>query len=280
MTMTIPFLTCDVFTDRPFGGNQLAVIPDAGELSGELMQSLAREFNYAESTFALPCDDGVHDFEIRIFTPTFEMPFAGHPIVGTAHVLHELGRTDGPVTFKVPAGTVRVSHSDQGFALTAPQPFALSSELPEGLAARLVSLSLDQLDDSFTPVNAGCGVNFAFAKAADYAALKAAVPDAAAFRELEDGKGLVLFLTGEEAAPYDVRVRMFAPGLGITEDAATGSAAVAVAGIIHGLDGRKEITIGQGIEMGRPSTLYAVSDGKTCGVGGTAVTLMRGEISL
>src|SRR5436190_20791764 len=140
-SMNVPFQTVDVFTDRKFGGNPLAVIPDARGLSTEQMQAIAAEFNLAETTFVLPPADPAHTAHVRIFTPKSEMPFAGHPNVGTAFVLARLGKTKGErLVFEEKAGLVVMDLTYEAGAivaarLAAPQPFALGETIPAELVA-------------------------------------------------------------------------------------------------------------------------------------------------
>src|SRR5262245_55044324 len=139
--MKVPYETVDVFTDRKFGGNPLAVIPDARGLSTEQMQAIAAEFNYAESTFVLPPRDPKHTNEVRIFTPKAEMPFAGHPNVGTAYTLARLGKVTGDrIVFEEKAGLVPMELRRDGgqvvsARLAAPQPLKLVEEIAPALVA-------------------------------------------------------------------------------------------------------------------------------------------------
>jgi len=287
------FITTDVFTNRRFGGNPLAVFPDARGLATEQMQALAREWNYSETTFVLPPDDPSHTARVRIFVPTAEIPFAGHPNVGTALVL--AARMDAPpaaMVFEELAGLVRISLTagDGGAMATleAPQPLQLGAEVPVDLAAACLGLRPDQvLTATHRPVVASCGLGFAIAEVAPDA-LGAVNTDTGAFRRAmaaapsrEGGFSLLAYSRDGDV----VRARMFAPLAGITEDPATGSAACALAALLLHAGGgdAHRLTIHQGVEMGRPSLLHAhasrAADGVWAGVGGGAVTVFRGVAS-
>ena len=284
------FVTADVFTSRRFGGNPLAVFPDARGLSDADMQALAREWNYSETTFVLPPADPAHTACVRIFGPAHELPFAGHPNVGTALVL--AARMDAPpaeMVFEELAGLVRIALSvgdGEGMAtLEAPLPLQLGPEVPVDLVAACAGLRPNQvLTGAHGPVVASCGLGFAVAEVAPDA-LGAITADTAAFREAmaqapsrEGGFSLLAYSRDGDA----VRARMFAPLAGIPEDPATGSAACALAVLLlHALDrDAHRLTIRQGVEMGRPSLLHAHAtrgtDGVRAGVGGGAVMVFQG----
>lgn len=279
--MRFRYHICDVFTDRPFGGNPLAVIPDARGLDGARMQRIAREFNFSESTFVLPAEAG-HTRRVRIFTPNREIPFAGHPNIGTAFVLAstgELGPLDGPlaVTFEEGAGVVPVSIRPEADGairceLTAPAPLALGEPLAPEAVAAAVSLDADDVvTDVHAPVESSVGLPFLIAQLGSLDALARAEPDMAALRRLESSDGrasLLLYVRvdvaggpGGDPDAADVRARMFAPLSGVPEDPATGSANCALAGLLADCepadDGEFSWRIDQGVEMGRPSRLDA-----------------------
>ncbi|MDB5499536.1 MAG: PhzF family phenazine biosynthesis protein [Phenylobacterium sp.] len=290
------FVTLDVFTDRRFGGNPLAVFPDARGLSDADMQALAAEFNLSETTFVLPPEDPSHTARVRIFNRTAEMPFAGHPNVGTGYVLAGLGRDrDGALAFEELAGLVEVRVTRDasggliGAVIDAPRPLALGPELTAAQVAACAGLApADVVTTAHRPVQASLGVDFFFAEVTEEALARAA-PDVAGFRKTagETGAGgdrLSLFLY---AMPGEsVRARMFAPLSGTFEDAATGSASATLAALRLSLSGaaeaRYEIT--QGVEMGRPSRLSVSAlrgpDGIRASVGGGCVPVFRGEVSL
>ena len=293
---SFPYETVDVFTDRPFGGNQLAVFTDARGLSDAQMQSLAAEMNYSETTFVLPPDDPANDARVRIFHRTAEMPFAGHPNVGTACVLARHGRdSNGVLRFEQLAGLVEIAVERDaagavtGAVIAAPQALSLGIELPvDGIAACAGVAPSDIVTRAHKPVQASLGVKFVLAQIAP-AALAGATPDIAAFRKLEgqnqelQGR-LSLFVYARDGNA--VRARMFAPLAGTWEDPATGSASATLGALLLSLDGGDEAaySITQGVEMGRPSRLNVTSrraaDGFRSRVGGGCVPMFRGEALL
>jgi len=296
--MRYRFLICDVFTRSRFGGNQLAVLPDAQGLTDAQMQQVAREFNFSETTFVLPPEAG-HTRRVRIFTPMAEMPFAGHPNVGTAFTLAstgELGPTDGPqtVTFEEEAGPVpiRIEPREDGVwcELEAPQRAAVGDEADRELAADAVSLAPTDLADVSVPQVASAGLPFLFIELRDRDALARAHPDIEALRGLEArDRPSKVHVFVREAGTADVYARMFAPLTGVPEDAATGSAACALAGLLASrapeASGTMRWNIHQGLEMGRPSLLEARAekhDGAvvTTAVGGYSVLVSEGTIEV
>lgn len=298
------FVTCDVFTDTRFGGNPLAVVLDAAGLSAGQMQQVAREFNYSETTFVLPAEHG-HDRRVRIFTPAREVPFAGHPNVGTAFVLASLGEfgaLDDPlvVVFEEVAGPVPVSvqrrEGDRIWCeLRAPEPLSLGPELPVEAVAEAVGLSpRDIVVQRQAPRVASVGLEFVIAELSDRAALERARPVEAALERLvaagASTPDIHLYVTSGRDDPdgFDLRTRMFAPFDGVPEDPATGSANGALVGLlasVEEVDGDRAWRIAQGVEMGRPSVLDARtrrSGGEVTGVwiGGGSVLVAQGTIEI
>ena len=299
--MRYRFVFCDVFTDRLFGGNPLAVLPDARGLSSRRMQQIAREFNFSESTFVLPAEAG-HTRRVRIFTPTKEIPFAGHPNVGTAFVLAATGELGDPgdsfeVTFEENAGLVPVAISkrDGGAIvceLTAPEPLTLGEPLPVAEVAAALSLRPQDVETrAHPPRTASVGLPFVMAQLVDRGALERARSHVGALEALA-ARGVipdVLFYVRCEKGrdEFDVRARMFAPLDGVPEDPATGSANTALAALLASLDpkpdGELRYRIAQGVEMGRPSVLEVSAekrDGEVveARVAGTSVLVSEGEI--
>ena len=288
-----PFVTVDVFTDQRFGGNPLAVFTDARGLSDAQMQSLAAEFNLSETTFVLPPEDPAHTARVRIFNRTAEMPFAGHPSVGTGYVLATQGRdSDGALSLEVPAGLVEVKITRDGGGapvggvIAAPRPLTFGLELPVEAAASCAGLSAaDILVSNHRPVEASVGINFFFAEVtAD--ALGRAAPDLAAFRKTAAALDLVgdrLSIHFYARDGHNIRARMFAPLSGTWEDPATGSANATLAALLVSLSGAEDgaFTISQGVEMGRPSLLQATArrgpDGVRATIGGGCIIVLRGE---
>ncbi|HET7423781.1 MAG TPA: PhzF family phenazine biosynthesis protein [Gemmatimonadales bacterium] len=293
------YYICDVFTDTRFGGNQLAVLPEAQGLSDRQMQQIAREFNFSESTFVLPPERG-HDRRVRIFTPTAEIPFAGHPNVGTAFTLATtgaLGSIDGPrnITFEEKAGLVPITITRRNGSiwceLSAPAPLSLGPVVARELLAAAVSLSAeDVVTTTHPPQVASVGLPFIVAELRSRAALERARvngPGLDAIKALGVVPDIHLYVrSGDE---FDLRTRMFAPYDGVPEDPATGSANCALAALLT--QERKESSgafkyrIAQGVEMGRPSVLEARSekrDGAVSGtwIGGASVLVSEGTIEV
>ncbi|MFN3522867.1 MAG: PhzF family phenazine biosynthesis protein [Phenylobacterium sp.] len=287
-----PFVTVDVFTDRRFGGNPLAVFTDARGLSDADMLHLANEMNLSETTFVLPPADPANTARVRIFNTTAEMPFAGHPMIGTGWVLAQrgLGR-DGVLSFEVPAGLVEVQATAAGAVISAPRPLVIGQELPVEAVAACASLTAaDIVTGAHRPVCASVGVDFAFAEVT-LDALSRAAPDVTAFRRAlaeapaMDDQRMSLHLYAREA-PGRLRARMFAPLTGTFEDPATGSANATLAALLLSLGEEERATfeIVQGVEMGRPSRLTATAtrqaDGVRATVGGGCVPVLSGQAEL
>ena len=281
------YVTLDVFTTTRFGGNPLAVLPDAAGLDAAQMQAVAREFNYSETTFVLPPADPAHDAQVRIFTPRYELPFAGHPNVGTGHVL-AARRGKSRLVFEEMAGLVTVEAEGAMTRIAAPQPFSAGQEIDPALVAASLGLRADEVDVSaHLPLVGSCGTPFVLARVGG-AALTRASYDMAAFAAADAQAGLGGRFALYAYAPDGgrVRARMFAPLGGTTEDPATGSAAVALAGLMLSLSGDSEAatTIVQGVEMGRPSELHVRAwregGGIMTSVAGACVSVMRGTIKV
>lgn len=283
-----PFVTLDVFTDTRFGGNPLAVFTDARGLTDDQMQALAAEMNLSETTFVLPPQDPANTARVRIFNRTAEMPFAGHPSIGTGWVLSQMGRgTD--LRLEVPAGIVGVEVTDSGATIAAPRPLSLGADLAVDVAAACAGIApADIIVTGHHPVEATVGVAFIFAEVTGEALTRAA-PDLAAFRQAGEsdpafGDRLSLHLYARDGD--NIRARMFAPNSGTVEDPATGSANATLAALLLSLSGQASGAwdIVQGVEMGRPSRLRATArradDGVRATVGGGCVPVLRGEAML
>jgi len=296
------YITVDVFTDRAFGGNPLAVVLDAGSLSTAQMQAIATEFNYAETTFVLPPRDSTHDAQVRIFTPNSEVPFAGHPNVGTAFVLAtQAPKPPARFLFEEIAGLVPVEILTEdgkavGAELTAPQPLKRLSPFSAEHAAASVSLSVaDVRSNRHAPIIVSVGVPFLVAELASREALKRVKPDPASFSRVlssDSAIGVYIYTSDVPPAekPCDLQARMIFPwGSGLAEDPATGSATVAAAALLADLDstrdGELRLTVGQGFDMGRPSlmlTRVRKQNGAIASahVGGRCVPMMEGTFYL
>lgn len=298
------FVTADVFTDRPFGGNQLAVFPDARGIPEARLQDVTREFNFSETTFVYPPDDPKHTRRVRIFTPGAELPFAGHPTVGTAHVLAAIGEiplvgetTD--IVFEEGVGPMRVSiRSERGqpvFAqfTTAELPSVAAAAPDRATLAAVLGLDLhDLLGDGWDPQVLSCGVPYTFVAVRDPAAVARA-----RFRmdrwELSmrgaTGSEIFIFAAGGELPGSHIHARMFAPALNVPEDPATGSAAAALAGYLVPRDARSDglfaWRVEQGFEMGRPSIMELEADVRggaptAVRVGGATVLMTEGRMEI
>jgi trans-2,3-dihydro-3-hydroxyanthranilate isomerase len=301
----LPVLIYDVFTNTRFQGNQLAVFPDARGVAPELMQTLAREMNFSESTFVLPADQPGTDVRMRIFTPGSELPVAGHPTIGTTFALAQLGVIVPPLprfVFGRGVGPTPVELTWQDRALS----FAWMDQRPPEY--RTPASSDDQIIratgvDKESHLSTGlpieeisCGVPFMFVPVATRAAVDAAEPDIALLRRLTSGFGLNdigVFVFSTEDCGDDVTAysRMFAPGLGVPEDPATGIASGPLGCYLvkHRLvaaDRTQKMVSLQGVAMGRPSRIHIAITG-TGGdsitrvqVGGQAVSVGEGTITI
>jgi trans-2,3-dihydro-3-hydroxyanthranilate isomerase len=298
--MRYRYYICDVFTDTRFGGNQLAVLPEAEGLTDHQMQQIAREFNFAETAFVFPSEIG-HTRKVRIFTPATEMPFAGHPNIGTAFSLATAGEfgeieTSIQVTFEEKAGPVPIAiQRREGQAiwceLAAPETLSLGKTVPSELVASAVSLTQrDIVTTTHVPQFASVGLPFLMTELKDRSALKRAriqwdgVEAIAALGVTPD-----IHLYVQSADDFDVRARMFAPMDGVPEDAATGSANCALAAFLGHTDekpsGEFRFRIAQGVEMGRPSVLEARAEKRegvvvAAWIGGSCVAVSEGEIEV
>jgi trans-2,3-dihydro-3-hydroxyanthranilate isomerase len=300
--MALPYLHYDVFTSVPLLGNQLAVFTDARGLDTARMQAIAREMNFAESTFIVPAESSGTDVRMRIFTPFVEMPIAGHPTIGTTFALAHIGiipRGTPQYTFGVNIGPVPVQldwDSDRlRFVwMTQPKPaFGPPIVGAEHLAAlECVGLAETDLAVGLPIQLVSCGVPYLMVPAADAATVDRAVPDATAFEGLTGAygteMGIFVFASVPERGPGAVHSRMFAPGLGITEDPATGSASgpLGCYMVRHGLttaNTQQHIVSDQGVKMGRASRIHVAIEGTADAitkvrVGGEAVLIARGEL--
>ena len=287
--MRYRFFTADVFTDRVFGGNPLAVLPEAEGLDTRRMQLVAREFNLSETAFVLPPGDPAHTRRVRIFTPAAELPFAGHPTVGTAFVLAAIGAVpltgeETRVVFEEGVGpvpvTVRAAGGRPAFAQLSVAKLPEFGPEPPAPAAVADALSLDVADlaDGGAGVQAvSCGVPILFVPVPDRGALRRARVNRAAWERVlapSWAPQVFVFTPDAERPGSDLRARVFAPMLGVEEDPATGAAAAALGGYLgvraDGGDGTLRWVVEQGFEMGRPSILEVEADRR-----GGAVTAVR-----
>ena len=297
------FYTVDVFTDHVFGGNQLAVFPKAKGLTDQQMQMIAREFNLSETTFVFPPEDANNTRKVRIFTPTIEVPFAGHPTLGTAHVLIATGEVaaNGQVTeiiLEEGVGPVPVSvskkDSNRTFAELSVSQLPVFGPPPpsrEDLAA-ILSISPGELSAD-EPIQAvSCGVPFLFLPVSGLGAMALLRINASRWNETLGGYwATAVFAWTRETVHFrsDLHARMFAPLFGVAEDPATGAAAAALAGYLGIREGAATGTVHwrveQGLEMQRPSFLDVEADkqdGKivVVRVGGLVVSVSWGEMEI
>ncbi|MDH4440016.1 MAG: PhzF family phenazine biosynthesis protein [Rhizobium sp.] len=300
----LPFITVDVFTDTRFAGNPLAVITDGRDLMEAQMQAIAAEFGYSETSFILPPRDPANTAEVRIFTPITEVPFAGHPNVGTAHVVATLGSLFGRAVgdrlrFEEKAGLVEISvrrHEDgtvAGTTIRAPGPLKIGSTVTPEAIAPCLGLHPEQIETArHAPVFASVGLKFILVEVTDLEALATAaakIEPVLALRaaNLAEDCDCALFLY-TPVGPDHVRARMFAPIDNVAEDPATGSASAALGAFLTTLappEAHRRLRIEQGVEMGRRSLidLDVVSVGGVFDhvtITGTSVEVMRGTLSL
>lgn len=297
------YVTVNVFTGTRFAGNPLAVFPDARGLSDAQMQALAREFNLSETTFVLPPDNPQHHARVRIFTPMMELPFAGHPNVGTGFVLAtRMLNPPEHLVFEELAGLVRVhvlrgpDKAITGARIAAPKALSIGIAIPTELVAACAGLAVEDVQTTVhTPLIASVGTPFVIAELASVAALSRASPDIGAFRaaaerfgELSTRFSLHLYARRDGDATR-LRARMFAPLGGVLEDPATGSANAALAALLTSLapgeNADLHYEIEQGVEMGRPSQIIAgarkTAEGPVLAtVAGDCVQVMRGTVEV
>lgn len=296
--MKYRYLVCDVFTDTRFNGNQLAVLPDAAGLSETQMQQIAREFNFSETAFVFPAEQG-QTRKVRIFTPTTEVPFAGHPNIGTAFVLTETGELGSDIVpesicFEEKAGLVPINISQKPsgqrqFELKAPESLTARPFKGVSIIGDALSLNMDQIiEQNHPPSAASVGLPFLIVELLNTSALADIQINPESFNNLlAEGSPPYILVYTQNTSNADLQARMFAPLDGITEDPATGSANCALAALLAQYS---DLTSGdfcwevlQGLEMGRPSRLKIRAqkeNGSVIGswVAGTCVMVAEGLI--
>jgi trans-2,3-dihydro-3-hydroxyanthranilate isomerase len=284
------FATLDVFTDRRFAGNPLAVVLETEALDAAAMQAIAREFNHPETVFVFAPADPAHRAHVRIFTPARELPFAGHPTVGTAVLLGARDGGGSDIVLEEGIGAVRCtleSTSDGGgsarFAI--PQlPTEAGAPADDAAIAAALSLTPSDIGEG-RPARWSAGLPFTFVPIASLSAMARCRPDLAKFDAAFGAGGAAYAFCNETAEPdHHFHARMFAPGMGVPEDPATGSAA-AFAGVLARRlrDGTHALVIEQGYEMGRPSLIRLTAEvaaGRlvSASIGGNAVIVTEGTI--
>lgn len=298
--MRYRYVTADVFTGHAYLGNPLAVVLDAQGLDASQMQRIAREFNYSETSFVMPARDPAHTARVRIFTPDREVPFAGHPNVGTAVVLAREQIAAGrpapqAFVFEEEAGLVRIAlvygeRGLQGAQLLAPQPLSRGSEAPVEAVARALRLApADIAVSEHAPMVVSVGLPFLVVQLASREALRRAAPDSGGYAALMPqlgAKSIYAYTTDTAGdttdAPTDIQARMLTGRM--TEDPATGSATAAVTALRASIAGKGDLRlrVGQGVDMGRASLLLAEAqprdDGVWAKVAGQAVVVMEGTL--
>jgi trans-2,3-dihydro-3-hydroxyanthranilate isomerase len=302
--MRYQFYTADVFSDRAFGGNPLAVFPHATGLSAVQMQKVAAEFNFSETVFVFPPETPKGTRRLRIFTPRTELPFAGHPTIGTAYVLAAIAEIPlqneiahiileegvGSIPVKIRAEKGKPIYTE----LTTAQLPEFGSQTPaiEDLASMLSLDATDLLAGENAPQAVSCGIPFLFIPVRNREVLGRIQLKREQWQTLLSqswAPSVYLFTGDPELEGSDLRARMFAPALGVDEDPATGSAATALAGYLgirHSLrEGTLRWVVEQGFEMGRPSLLQVEADkeqGKIreIRVGGASVLVSEGTMEI
>ena len=302
--MRYQYYTADVFCDRIFGGNPLAVFPRAEGLNVKQMQQIAKEFNLSETVFVFPPTTPTGTRRLRIFTPAAELPFAGHPTIGTAYILGTIGEialTDaittivfeegvGPIPVKIRAEVGKPVYCELKAAKLpefGPEPPSIAE-----LAAMLSLETADLLDGENRPQAVSCGVPFLYIPLRDRDALKRAQLNQERWKQLLSNywaSSVYIFCYDRELEGSHLRARMFAPAMGLAEDPATGAAATALAGYLgirdRKSDGTLKWVIEQGFEMGRPSILQVEADKENnqiaeIRVGGTSVSVSEGIMEI
>jgi trans-2,3-dihydro-3-hydroxyanthranilate isomerase len=286
--VSLTFYIVDVFAEERYAGNQLAVVRGGADLPDETLQKIALEMNYSETTFVLSDEETDGGYDVRIFTPGEEVPFAGHPTLGTAYVIqHEL--LAGPVeriTLNLKAGEIPVTFGEVLWMRQLPPAFGAT--LDSASLARALNLETADLDDHYPVQEVSTGLPALIVPLRDLDALRRCKVDWERYTELAGpGKNLYVFCPEpHEDGPGDLSARMFANDLGVPEDPATGSAAGCLAAYLleHSYLGTDsvDVRVEQGYEIGRPSLLYlraaSEADEMRVDVGGKVQMVARGEL--
>jgi trans-2,3-dihydro-3-hydroxyanthranilate isomerase len=289
------FYILDVFAEKKYSGNQLAVIRDSEGLTNEEMQKIAKEMNYSETTFILSEEEKEGGYDVRIFTPEVEVPFAGHPTLGTAYLIQQeiINEPVEEVVLNLKVGRIPVSFSHKGesveemFMHQKPPSFGVAIE--RETTAEVLGIDVNEIDDRFPVMEVSTGIPFIIAPLKTMEGVKKCKLDEALFSELiksTEIRAFMIFCPETEEEPNDIHARVFAHYYGVPEDPATGSANGCLAGYLvkHKYFGKSKIDIRveQGYEIGRPSRLYLKAeekDGKIdVFVGGKAILIGQGEL--
>lgn len=284
------FHIVDVFAETKYAGNQLAVFRGAGELSGVEMQRIAREINFSETTFILSDEPNKGGFEVRIFTPREEVPFAGHPTLGTAHIINQaiLGGRANEVVLNLKVGQIPVRFSPDGYCWMKQIQPVFGPTHEAGILADVLGLNVHDLDERFPVEEVSTGLPFFIVPLKTIAALRQAKVDQGKYFELIKNtlaKGILIFCPETHEAGNDLSVRVFVDYYGVPEDPATGSGNGCLAGYLvkQRYFGQERINIRseQGYEIGRPSLLLLKAEGSggkiDIAVGGKCVVVAKGE---
>lgn len=275
------YLVYDVFSEKAFGGNQLAIIPNAAQLPEDDLQQIAREFNYSETTFVYPPSDRSHHAKVRIFTPTMEVPFAGHPLIGTLVALSDLG---GPqkMILELGVGPMNCQVEDGKAQFTTATPLKIMATPDPSLVAQTLGLEPgDIATDIHVPTMATLGLPFTLTELTSRDALSNVLIDVNVMRQ-----GASQFPASLDFAQFvywrgkdAIHARMFAPLDNIPEDPATGSACATLGALLAQLTGKEQqLTIHQGEDMGRPSLIGLHTENGAVTISGTAKCTMKGKL--
>ena len=287
---SVSFYILDVFTEKKYSGNQLAVFVNAGGISSEEMQSITREINFSETTFILSDEPRDGGFDVRIFTPKEELPFAGHPTLGTAHIIHTyiMKRASDTVILNEKVGQIPVSFSPDGSGWMKQMPPIFGQVHEPDMLAGILSVAPSEIDTHFPIQQVSTGLPFFIVPLKKIASLKKAQVDKARYYDLIDGtpaKSILVFCPETHEPQNQLSVRVFTDYYGMPEDPATGSANGCLAGyLVHYRYFRKDsldILVEQGYEIERPSILHLkaeqVADHINVFVGGKSVVVACGE---
>jgi trans-2,3-dihydro-3-hydroxyanthranilate isomerase len=293
--MELVYYIVDVFTDKPFGGNQLAVFPHAKGIAEPLLQQIAREFNFSETSFVFPPENPANDCKLRIFTPAIEVPTAGHPTIGTAFILLSDGilspRQQGKAVFEEKVGEIRISYTlsnglYHNIGMTQPLPVFGPVHNNLETIASIMSLPVGEIDERYPVQSVSCGNNFLFVplkKLSDLACIKIRTDLLEKHKGELDSTELYVFSAQTLNPGSTTHGRMFAPLFGIAEDPVTGSASGPLGCYLvhHGISDGKKIICEQGFEMGRPGIVRVNIESdkgeiKSVNVSGSAVKISKG----
>lgn len=290
MENLLSFYILDVFAEKKFAGNQLAVFRNAGGISGEEMQKIAREINFSETTFILSDEPNDGGYDVRIFTPRAELPFAGHPTLGTAHIIQSeiLHDASDTIVLNLKAGKIPVTFSEDGYSWMKQLQPTFGQQHERGTIASILGLDSSAIDDRFPIQEVSTGTPFFIVPLKDLASLKNAKVDKEryfGYIKETDSKGILIFCPETHEPQNDISVRAFVDYYGVPEDPATGSGCGCLAGYLvnyryfggNSIDIRSE----QGYEIGRPSLLLLKAEQSggeiNIYVGGKSALVARGE---